>query len=91
MSAHRFFVNGPTGKYQAILDLVGLLGPARLVFYRVKSGSSPATADVVTILLWSGDVVEGVLDDTSAVRPLVSTLLSDFPIAIEGHVAGIAI
>lgn len=74
-----------------MLDIVATFGPPRAAFYRIKSGSSPATADVLIMVLWSGDSVEAFMDDPAATRPLVTTLLSDFPVATVGYVAGIAV
>ncbi len=91
MGLHRFLINGAAGDYQTVLDIVAVFGPARAVFYRVKAGSSPAAADVVTAVLWSGDVIDVTLDDASATRPLVTALLTDLPMAVVGHIAGIAV
>ncbi len=91
MGQHRFLTNGPSADYQTVLDIVAEFGPARIVFYRIKAGSSPATADIVTLVLWSGDVIEATLDDPSATRPTVTALLTDFPMAAVGYLSGIAI
>ncbi len=91
MGPHRFLINGASADYQTILDIVAVFGPARAVFYRVKAGSSPAAADTVSVVLWSGDVIDATLDDAGATRPLVTTLLTDFPSALVGHIAGIAV
>ncbi len=89
--ALRFFVNGATADYQTILNITSVMGPARLVAYKVAPGSSPPRADVIEVVLWSGDVIDGALDDPSVTKPLVSTVLSDFPAAMQGHIAGIAV
>lgn len=91
MSAHRFIINGLAASYQTVLAVVSTMGPARGVYYTIKSASSPPEAEIIIIILWSGDVIEANLQEQTAVRPHVSTLLSDFPMAVVGYVSGIVV
>ncbi len=85
-------MNDTNASYAGLQAAITELGDVKTIFYGVKPGSSPAVVEIAQVLFSSRDyyINFDLRSFPGNPHPLESTLLTDYPFAVNAYINGAA-